>query len=278
MRVNPERVGRHRGPLKAVVLDWAGTILDHGSRAPVLAFVQVFARHGYTVTEAQARVPMGTAKREHLTAILAMPEVDAQVRAMQGRAPSEADVDALYAAFETAQLEVIRETSTLLPGLLEVVAGLRARGVKVGTTTGYTRAMSDACAALAAEQGFVPDARFSVTDVPQARPAPWMVFDNLRTLGVWPPSAVLKIGDTAADLAEGHAAGCWTLGLVGPGNELGLDLDAYRSLSPEERERRLSVGRQRLLDHGAHFVADDWSDVPAVIEHIERRLLEGETP
>ena len=34
--------------LKAVILDWAGTVLDHGSRAPMGAFVKAFAAFGVT--------------------------------------------------------------------------------------------------------------------------------------------------------------------------------------------------------------------------------------
>jgi hypothetical protein len=37
---------RYRGPLRAVVLDGAGTIADYGSRAPAMVFVEVFRREG----------------------------------------------------------------------------------------------------------------------------------------------------------------------------------------------------------------------------------------
>ena len=35
---------------KAVVLDWAGTIVDHGSRAPVEAFREIFRRRDVTIS------------------------------------------------------------------------------------------------------------------------------------------------------------------------------------------------------------------------------------
>ena len=47
------------GRLRAVLLDWAGTAIDHGSRAPARVFVEVFAAVGIELTESEARGPMG---------------------------------------------------------------------------------------------------------------------------------------------------------------------------------------------------------------------------
>ena len=74
----------YRGPVKAVIFDWAGTIVDHGSIAPVLAFVEVFKRNGVAIDVATARGPMGTNKRDHITAILRVPAVAAAWAAAHG--------------------------------------------------------------------------------------------------------------------------------------------------------------------------------------------------
>ena len=37
--------------LKAVIFDWAGTVVDHGSLAPMGAFVETFAEFGLAVME-----------------------------------------------------------------------------------------------------------------------------------------------------------------------------------------------------------------------------------
>ena len=47
----------------AVIFDWAGTVVDFGSRAPAGAFVEVFRRHGVAISIAEARGPMGSEKR-----------------------------------------------------------------------------------------------------------------------------------------------------------------------------------------------------------------------
>ena len=55
--------------IRLVAFDLAGTTIDFGSRAPAGVFVELFARHGVTVSEAEVRGPMGTAtvSYTHLT-------------------------------------------------------------------------------------------------------------------------------------------------------------------------------------------------------------------
>ncbi|MGQ4828643.1 phosphonoacetaldehyde hydrolase, partial [Enterococcus faecalis] len=60
-------------PVKAVIFDWAGTMVDFGCKAPVRALLDTFASVGVPITEAQARVDMGRAKRDHVAALLAEP-------------------------------------------------------------------------------------------------------------------------------------------------------------------------------------------------------------
>src|SRR5450631_2216194 len=55
--------------LKAAILDWAGTVVDHGSRAPMGAFVRAFAQFGVAISIADARGPMGMAKWDHIRAV-----------------------------------------------------------------------------------------------------------------------------------------------------------------------------------------------------------------
>jgi len=56
--------------VRAVIFDISGTTLDFGSRGPVGAFVELFGRHGVTVSEEEARGPMGTHKKDHIRTML----------------------------------------------------------------------------------------------------------------------------------------------------------------------------------------------------------------
>ena len=59
----------YRGPLKAVLLDWAGTTMDYGCFAPAVVFMEVFKRKGVEITIEEAREPMGAHKKVHIRQI-----------------------------------------------------------------------------------------------------------------------------------------------------------------------------------------------------------------
>ena len=63
----PLRFMRH---LEAVVLDWAGTTIDHGSLAPVRAITELFSRHQIALSDTEARRDMGLYKKDHIRRIL----------------------------------------------------------------------------------------------------------------------------------------------------------------------------------------------------------------
>ncbi|MGC1303645.1 MAG: HAD family hydrolase, partial [Caulobacteraceae bacterium] len=127
--------------IKAVVLDWAGTMVDHGCRAPVVALQSVFAQAKTPISESEARADMGRAKRDHIRAILAMPRVEQAWREAHGSAPAEDDVTALHDSVEPMMRSAARDCAALIPGAAELAAQLRAAGVKIASCTGYTRAM-----------------------------------------------------------------------------------------------------------------------------------------
>jgi phosphonoacetaldehyde hydrolase len=134
-----------RARIRLVVFDWAGTTVDYGCFAPVSAFQQVFARRDVQVTVAQARAPMGLHKRDHIHAMLAMPEIAAAWRKAAGHDWTEADVDALYHDFTPLQVVEAQKFTDLVPGVTECVAALRERGVLIGSTTGYPREVAAPC-------------------------------------------------------------------------------------------------------------------------------------
>ena len=80
---------RYTGPLKAVVLDWAGTTVDHGCMAPAETFIAAFAAMGVEITTPQAREPMGLPKWRHIQAITRMaPVAAAWTRSTARRRPT----------------------------------------------------------------------------------------------------------------------------------------------------------------------------------------------
>jgi phosphonoacetaldehyde hydrolase len=269
---------RYRGKIKAVVFDWAGTVIDYGSCAPAGVFVEVFKRNRVAITLAEARGPMGMEKRAHIASIAAMPGVSDRWRQANGRALGDVDIDRMYDEFLPLQIASLPNYSNLIPGALEAVAALRARGIKVGSSTGYSRRLMDVVEFEARRRGFEPDVIVCADDVPAGRPAPWMCFENMKRLGVWPAEACIKVDDTLPGIEAGANAGMWTVGVVKTGNELGFSEQELESLPPAEYESRVGSGRQRMLEGGAHFVIDGVADLMPVIDDIELRLQRGERP
>jgi phosphonoacetaldehyde hydrolase len=268
----------YTGPVQAVVFDWAGTAVDHGSVGPVAVFVEVFSRQGVEVSWAEARKPMGLMKRDHVEAMCADPSVLDKWRAAKGANPAQADIDAMYQETERLMVSCIALHSDPIPGVLDAVGTLRRMGVKIGSSTGYTGPMMKVLAPAAAAKGYAPDAIVTSSDVPRGRPYPWMCLQNAIRLETYPMESMIKVGDSMSDVQEGLNAGMWTIGISRTGNEMGLTLDGLARLSANERATRLSAIAGRFKAAGAHYVAESVADVPALVEAVNERLARGETP
>lgn len=268
----------YTGRVQAVVLDWAGTAVDYGSIGPLAVFIEVFARYGVAVTPAEARAPMGLMKKDHIRAICGTEAVSQRWIRVHGRPPVEDDVTAMYREMEPLMTEMVARHADPIPGLVEAVAALREAGIKIGSTTGYTRPMMEALIPAAADRGYRPDSIVCSSDVPAGRPYPWMCYLNAIHLRVHPFAAMVKIGDTPADMHEGLNAGMWTVGVTKTGNELGLSEAEVAALAEEDLRQRLEGAEKRLRHAGAHFLAEDVGHCPGIIEQINIYLARGERP
>lgn len=268
----------YRGPVRAVILDWAGTTMDFGCYAPAVVFIEVFKRKGVEITMEQAREPMGAHKRDHIAQIAAMEPVAEKWEAVHGRPPGDADVEAMFQDFIPLQLKCLADYADLIPGCLEACAEFRKRGIKIGSSSGYTEEMMDLLLAEARKRGYEPDSTVCATMVPAGRPEPWMCLQNAMNLRVYPMEAIVKVGDTLPDIYEGLNAGMWTIGLAMTGNELGLNEAELEALDPSAREKKRARAYQRMAQAGAHYVVDAIGDVPPLLDDINARLARGERP
>lgn len=261
-----------------VVFDWAGTTVDFGSMAPVEAMLAAFAKHRLMLTLPQVRAPMGLHKYDHVRALLEMPAVAEQYQFVHARPWTEADCMEIYHDLEPLQADSAARRCELNPGVLELAGELRRRQIKIGTTTGYPRAIAEPVYDAASSSGFTPDCNVAADDTPAARPAPWMLFRVMEQLDVFPPAAVVKVGDTVPDIEEGLSAGCWSLGITSSGSEVGLSLAEWNALPESQRRDLHERANRRLLDAGAHYVLPTLADLPSVLDHIDARLETGERP
>ncbi|GGJ10182.1 phosphonoacetaldehyde hydrolase [Neoroseomonas lacus] len=264
--------------VKAVIVDWAGTVLDHGSRAPMGAFVEAFARMGVAISITDARGPMGMAKRDHIRLVGTAPAVAAAWRAKHGKDFDEAAIDAIFDIFEPVNVAAVEAHSALIPGAKAALDWCAGRGIRIGSTTDYTRPIMERLAPLAAAQGFVPEVMVCAGDLAAGRPAPLQMWHAMSAMGVWPASAVVKLDDTPPGIGEARAAGCWAVGLSLSGNMAGLSAAELAALEPSAREALRREATETLLRAGAHLVVDSIAELPDVIAHVEARLAASETP
>jgi phosphonoacetaldehyde hydrolase len=244
----------------------------------VLAVIETFRRAEVPVTMEQARGPMGMAKRDHLRTMLAMPEISERWSKVHGRKPTSDDVDYLFNHFLPLQKEILASNSQLIPGCLAAVEACRARGMRIGSSTGYTQELMDVVVPLARAQGYEPDAIVCASDVTPGRPAPWMCFENARRLSVYPMEALVKVDDTTVGIEAGLNAGMWTVGISRSGNLVGLSEEELDRLTPAEQAQRVAAAEAQLYRCGAHLVVNSIAELPSALDEISEQLARGERP
>jgi phosphonoacetaldehyde hydrolase len=262
--------------IPAVFLDWAGTVVDHGSIAPVSALESIFKDRGIVVPRPLVRRYMGLAKKDHIRKILEETEIRARWSALHGAEPTERDVETLYARFQPQMMEALAGYSQVISGVVDAVGEMRARGRKIAGTTGYTRPMLDRLEALAAQQGYRTDLSLAPEDAGGGRPFPWMCYRLGIDLHIYPLHACVKIGDTDSDMAEGRNAGMWTIGVTRTGNCIGLSEVEWSRLGSAGQQRLLAAAGQELRSAGAHYTAESVAHVLPLLDEINQRISLGD--
>lgn len=264
--------------IAAVLFDWAGTVIDFGSRAPVIAMDRVFASEGIALDEDVIRRFMGMAKRDHVIAILSERHIEARWRDTKGSGWIDADVDRLMIALEPAMQAAATEHSQLIPGAAAVVSALRHEGVRIGSTTGYTRTMMTGILPAAAAQGYAPEVTICAGETAQGRPAPLMLWAAMAQLQAWPARRCVAVDDAPVGIEAGRNAGVWTVGVVASGNGLGLDAAAWTALDSSSRTARLAPVIDLFRQAGADFVVPSVADLVPAIRAIEEAVAAGRSP
>jgi phosphonoacetaldehyde hydrolase len=252
-----------------VIFDWAGTMVDFGCMAPVTALIAAFEAEDVSIDVAAARQDMGLAKRDHVRGLFRQPAVASAWMARHGRAADERDMERIMARLGPLMRDHAARAATLIPGARETFDRMRAAGLKVASSTGYTREMMQPVLERAAEQGYKPQHLVCSGETPVGRPSPLMIYKACTELGVWPLSRVVKVDDAEAGIMEGKSAGAFTVGIA-TGNLLGLSLQEFELIPPPAREEKLAAARKALMAAGADLVIDT---VATLIPEIERAQL-----
>ncbi|WP_306357078.1 MULTISPECIES: phosphonatase-like hydrolase [unclassified Nocardia] len=178
------------------VLDMAGTTVADGGLV-LRAFEEAATAAGIPAEgierEAARRYVLDTMGQSKITVFRALlGDEDRAQRANQ--------------AFEAAYDEFAATAAAPVPGAAEAITALRAAGIKVALTTGFSRATQDKLLAALGWQD-IADLTLSPADAGRGRPYPDLVLTALLRLGIDAVDRVAVLGDTASDIATGRAAG-----------------------------------------------------------------------
>ncbi|HEX9036700.1 MAG TPA: HAD family hydrolase [Ktedonobacterales bacterium] len=208
------------GPLDLAVFDLAGTTIDGGGGAVLRCLVETALRYDLSGSETELNALMGMNKREVFSLL-------AHQRFPQDGQTASQIASAALASFVAAMNAAYEQELTPIAGAEETFAFLRARGIKVAIDTGF----DDAVGAPIMRRLDWPGRRIDLvvysSDVARGRPAPYMIFHAMERLGALDVRRVMKLGDSPADLEEGHNAGCGEIIGVLSGSHTAATLSKY---------------------------------------------------
>lgn len=183
--------------LKLALFDLAGTtLLDNNIVED--AFLRVFHAENMPVHVEEILPFRGSAKR---------PIAEAMVSRYRPEGGEDL-IGSIIDRFEQGLEEALRASGQSIPGAEETFEWLRGRGIKVGITTGFSRRIKGVVMEVLRWDERLIDVSACSDEVPESRPAPWMILEAMRRADVYPPSAVMTVGDTPRDLQAGTNAGC----------------------------------------------------------------------
>jgi len=181
-----------------VVLDMAGTTV-HDEGLVMAAFKQSILGEGIDETNPQfesmihyVQQTMGTSKIDVFSALFSG-DMGVATRANN--------------RFEEAFQELVNQgLATPIDGAEETIRTLRAAGIRVALTTGFSPATRDGLVAALGWNDLV-DLALSPADVGRGRPFPDLILGAMLRLGGTSVHRVVTVGDTVADVQSGLASG-----------------------------------------------------------------------
>lgn len=185
-----EGAGERRG---AIVFDLDGTLVD--SLPDIIdSFRAAFERHGW---EAPSERSIGQ--------LIGQP-LETMARAFRS---DEGEVEAVCAAYREIYPQRFTRRTRPFPGVLDVLAELRAQGWKLAVATTKRTSMAERLVSAVGLREAIDHVQG--TDGFPHKPAPDVVLralEALRAEGAW------MVGDTVGDLQAGRAAGLRTYGVT----------------------------------------------------------------
>jgi phosphonatase-like hydrolase len=194
--------------IQLVVFDLAGTTVEDKGEVPE-AFAKVLQAHGIEVTGEALTAVRGASKGEVIQRIVRQkfPGDESEI-IRRSRQIFQELRSHLATKYRDDGVGVVR-------GAPEAFSWLRSMGIKVAVNTGFDRTITRLILhSLAWDKGVI-DVAVCSDDVPQGRPAPYLIFGAMEAAGVISVHCVATVGDTVLDLQAGWNAGVrWNIGVL----------------------------------------------------------------
>jgi phosphonatase-like hydrolase len=193
--------------LELVIFDLGGTTIRDSGQVPE-AFEAALRADGIQVSSEEIQQARGASKREVIRRFV-------EHRFPPGDPIIQAQTEEIFCAFcENLAARFAASGVQVLPGVEATFAWLRSQQVKIAINTGFDRAITTL---ILQAVGWDPDTVQTVVcgdDVSQGRPAPYLIFHAMESLGVTDVHRTAVVGDTVLDLQAGWNAGVrWSIGV-----------------------------------------------------------------
>jgi len=191
--------------LELVVLDLAGTLIDDGG-AVLNAYRMALSSERIQFSEADIQAARGGNKRSVIQALAE--------RGFGAGQDTDAASARSYERFDAALTdEYSRGPLQPVEGAEAVLRALRTAGLKLASNTGFPKSLADLALGRLGWLDGLFDTHVAGDEVPDGRPAPYMIFLAMQRTSVASAARVLVAGDTPLDLRAGTNAGA--AGVVG---------------------------------------------------------------
>lgn len=252
---------------KVILFDWAGTIVDFGSKVPEKVFHDTFDKEDIYFTGEQIRSFMGMNKRDHIRELFFLDgTIDRLKQEKKWQTmDDEAIVDAFYDAFNITLLNTLKQTKEMIPGADALLKWLHQNGYKTGSSTGYNREMLSATKENLVGRFELPQVDVAADDVAHGRPEPDMLFAALEKLSAKPDEAI-SVGDTLADCETAKRAGIPFIGVIEGSSLFGVSLEDFDTMSEEAKAAARTRTRAQYFEAGATDVIQRIGDLQHWLE------------
>jgi phosphonatase-like hydrolase len=188
------------GAVDLVVLDMAGTTIEDHGEVPT-AFQSALEKNHIRISDDFLQQWRGASKKEVLRQC-----IEGQFGKESPDNPKR--IDQAYGDFRHLLEDLYdREGIRPIPGVAETFKWLRERNIRIALTTGFYRKVTDLILRQVGWNAGAVDASICSDEVPQGRPAPYLIFRAMEATRATDVQRVVNVGDTTLDLLSAVNAG-----------------------------------------------------------------------